>query len=126
MSLTPAPTPKALVLLYKGVLNVMMVVGGRVHTGSFDREMSKCVRLCVSVTICVCRCLALRGQRADVMSVRVCVRAYVMSFWDRHGSRWASDAATALRGWHGCSVGVDSLHHRFCMIKPQRLIPMRK
>lgn len=53
----------------------MMVVGGRVHTGSFDREMSKCVSLRVSVTICVCRCLALRGQSADVMSVRTYVCA---------------------------------------------------
>lgn len=55
----------------------MMAVGGRVHTGSFDREMSKCVSLCVSVTICVCRCLALRGQRADVMGVRVRVHVCV-------------------------------------------------
>lgn len=46
------------------------------HTGSFDREMSKCVSLCVSVTICVRRGLALRGQRADVMSVRACVRTW--------------------------------------------------
>lgn len=47
------------------------------HTGSFDREMSKCVSLCVSVTICVRRCLAPRGQRADVMAVRVRVYACV-------------------------------------------------
>lgn len=51
----------------------MMVVGGREHTGSFDREMSKCVSLCVSVSMSVCRCLAFRGQGADVMSVCVCV-----------------------------------------------------
>lgn len=50
---------------------MMMVVGGRVHTGSFDREMSKCVSLCVSVSMSVCRCLALRGQGADVISVCV-------------------------------------------------------
>lgn len=30
----------------------MMVVGGRAHTGSFDKEMSKCVSLCVSVRVC--------------------------------------------------------------------------
>ena len=54
----------------------MMVVGGRVHTGSFDKEMSKCVSLCVSVSVSVCRCLALRGQGADVMCVSVCVCAF--------------------------------------------------
>lgn len=43
------------------------------HTGSFDKEMSKCVSLCVSVNVNVCRCLAFGGQGADVMSVRVCL-----------------------------------------------------
>lgn len=86
LSLAAPPTPKALVLLYKGVLNVMMVVGGRVHTGSFDREMSKCVSLCVSVTICVRRCLARRGQGADVMSARACVRDVPLGRpWQRLG-----------------------------------------
>lgn len=50
---------------------MMMVVGGRVHTGSFDKEMSKCVSLCVSVSMSVCGCLALGGQGADVMCVCV-------------------------------------------------------
>lgn len=52
---------------------MMMVVGGRVHTGSFDKEMSKCVSLCVSVSMSVCRCLVLRGQGADVMRVCMCM-----------------------------------------------------
>lgn len=83
---------------------MMMVVGGRVHTGSFDREMSKCVRLCVSVSISVCRCLALGGQGADVMGVCVSARSHCLA---SHGSRRrASAAATELRGSEGCCVGV--------------------
>lgn len=66
--LPPVPLSSSL-SLYKGALIVMMVVGGRVHTGSFDREMSKCVSLCGSVSMSVCRCLTLRGQGADVISV---------------------------------------------------------
>jgi len=70
--LPPVPLSSSL-SLYKGALIVMMVVGGRVHTGSFDKEMSKCVSPCVSVSVNVCRCLALEGQGADVMSVYLCV-----------------------------------------------------
>lgn len=40
------------------------------HTGSFDKEMSKCASLCVSVSVSVC--LAPGGQGADVMCVCVC------------------------------------------------------
>lgn len=67
-----------------------MVVGGRVHTGSFDREMSKCVSLCVSVSMC--RCLALGGQGADVISVYLCVGCAV----------WPVLLAAGLALWPQC------------------------
>ena len=83
------------------------------HTGSFDKEMSKCVSLCVSVSVClcvsVCRCLALGGQGADVMrvcvclSVCVCVRVCVclMHRLASHASRWAGAVASEPGGSGG-------------------------
>lgn len=50
---------------------MMMVVGGSEHTGSFYKEMSKCVSLHASVSVSVRLSLALRGHGADVMSVCV-------------------------------------------------------
>lgn len=79
-----------------------MVVGGRVHTGSFDREMSKCV------SVSVCYCLALGGQGADVISVYfVCLMHCLAS----HAGRWAGTVASEPGGSEGWCVGVDGLLH---------------
>lgn len=59
----------------------MMVVGGRAHTGSFDKEMSKCVSLCVSVRVCDAVWLT---ETRELMSwVCVCVfdALFGQSYW---------------------------------------------
>ncbi len=86
------------------------------HTGSFDKEMSKCVSLCVSVSVSVCRCLALGGQGADVMSVCVCLMRCLAS----HAGRWAGAVASEPRGIKGLMCGGG-----WCPPSPRCLIQLQ-
>lgn len=66
----------------------MMVVGGRVHTASFDEEMSKSVRLCVTT-------VSLSKAR-ELMSC-VCLAGHV--------SRWAGAVVPKPRGFiYACVI----------------------
>lgn len=71
-------------------------------------------------------CVAVWLVEARELMSCVFVRVYVMGRRASHGSRWASIAAPELRGLDGGYVGVDGLHHRFCMIKLQMLICIGK
>lgn len=84
------------------------------------------VKVCKPVCKCHHLCVAVWLTEARELMSWVFVRAYVMRRQASRGSRWASIAATELRGLDGGDVGVDGLHHRFCMIKLQMLIRMGK
>lgn len=84
------------------------------------------VKVCKPVCKCHHLCVAVWLSEARELMSWVFLRAYVMCRWASHGSAWVSVAATELRGLAVGYVGVDGLHHRFCMIELQMLIRIGK